>query len=218
PTVLAFGDPAVLANVSNTVGLVPGSVSGVVAYRRELSGQGRRLLVLASASVFGGLTGAVLLLALPHSVFAHVVPVLILMACLLVLVQPALARRMEIAERRPPHGGLRLYSSVFAAAVYGGYFGAAQGVILMGLLGVFLADGLQRLNAAKNVLALLVNVTSALFFIVATHVAWGPAGLLAVGAVVGGQLGGVLGRRLPPSVLRGVIIAVGVTAAAVLLA
>ncbi|HZU79527.1 MAG TPA: sulfite exporter TauE/SafE family protein [Acidimicrobiales bacterium] len=217
PTLLAFGYPAVLANVTNTVGLVPGSASGVVAYRSELSGQARRLLVLGIASTLGGVTGAVLLLALPHHVFRAVVPVLILVACALVVAQPALARRLAGREHRP-HGGAGLFATVYVSGVYGGYFGAAQGVILMALLGVFLVDDLQRLNAAKNVLALLVNAVAALFFVAATHVAWSAAGFLAVGAVVGGQIGGVVGRRLPPAVLRAVIVAVGVTAAVVLLA
>jgi uncharacterized membrane protein YfcA len=216
PTLLAFGYPAVLANVSNTVGLVPGSASAVLAYRRELAGQRRRLLVLGSASVAGGITGAALLLVLPHSVFRRVVPVLILAACVLVLVQPALARRLAERPRRP-HGGAGLYGSVLATGVYGGYFGAAQGVILMGLLGVFLADDLHRLNATKNVLALVANGVSAVFFVAATHVAWPAAALVAGGSVVGGQVGGVVGRRLPAAGLRLVIVAVGVTAAAVLL-
>ncbi len=218
PTLLAFGFSPIVANVSNTVGLVPGSLSGAVAYRRELEGQRPRLLVLGSASVTGGITGAVLLLALPGSVFRHVVPVLILVACVLVAVQPRLARRLSARHEPPAHGGLPLYLGVFATGVYGGYFGAAQGVILMSLLGIFLDDHLQRLNAAKNVLALLTNAVSAVIFISVTHIAWEAAALVAVGSVVGGQIGGALGRRIPAAVLRVVIIVVGVTAASVLLA
>jgi len=216
PTLLGFGYPAVLANVSNTVGLVPGSASGVVAYRNELDGQGRRIAVLGWASGAGALAGAVLLLALPHDVFRRVVPLLILAASVLVAVQPLVARRLAEHQARRPHGGGWLFSSVLVSGVYGGYFGAAQGVILMGLLGALLPDDLQRLNALKNVLALVVNSVSALFFVAVTHVAWGAAGLLAAGAVVGGQLGGVVGRRLAPGLLRAVIIVVGVTAAVVL--
>lgn len=218
PTLLAFGYPVVLANVSNTVGLVPGSVSAVVATRAELQGQGRRLATLGGASLSGALVGAVLLLALPHSVFRRVVPALILAACVLVAVQPALNRRLAHLRHRRPHGGAVLFAAVFGAGVYGGYFGAAQGVILMALFGVFLGDALHRLNAAKNVLALVVNAVSALFFVAATNVAWSAAGLIAGGAVIGGQLGGVLARRLPAAGLRAVIVVVGVTAAAVLLA
>jgi hypothetical protein len=217
PTLLAFGFSPIVANVSNTVGLAPGSLSGAVAYRRELRGQRPRLLVLGTASITGGVTGAVLLLALPHSVFRHVVPVLILIACALVAVQPRLSRRLAEREAPPLHGGAPLFVCIFVTGVYGGYFGAAQGVILMSLLGIFLDDHLQRLNAAKNVLALFANGISALVFIIATHIAWEAAGLIAAGSIVGGQVGGVLGRRFPAPLLRIVIIVVGVTAAVVLL-
>ena len=218
PTLLAFGFSPIVANVSNTVGLVPGSLSGAVAYRRELGGQRRRLLVLGTASVTGGITGAVLLLSLPGSVFRHLVPVLILIACLLVAVQPRLARRLSGREEPPLHGGAPLFLAVFATGVYGGYFGAAQGVILVSLLAIFLEDHLQHLNAAKNVLALLTNSVSAIVFIIVTHIAWEAAVLIAAGSVIGGQIGGVLGRRIPQALLRVVIIVVGVTAAVVLLA
>ena len=218
PTLLAFGYPAVLANVSNTVGLVPGSISAVVATRGELPGQGRRLATLGCASLSGALVGAVLLLALPHSVFRRVVPALILVACVLVALQPALNRRLAHLRERRPHGGAALFAAVFASGVYGGYFGAAQSVIMIALLGVFLGDALHRLNAAKNVLTLVVNGVAALFFVAVTQVAWAAAGLVALGAVAGGQVGGVLARRLPAAGLRAAIVVVGVTAAVVLLA
>jgi uncharacterized membrane protein YfcA len=217
PTLLAFGFSPIVANVSNTVGLSPGSLSGAVAYRRELEGQRPRLLVLGTASITGGVSGAVLLLALPGSVFRHVVPVLILVACGLVAVQPRLSRRLAGRHQPPLYGGFPLFLSVFATGVYGGYFGAAQGVILMSLLGIFLDDQLQRLNAAKNVLALCANGSSALLFICVTHIAWAAAALIAVGSIIGGQIGGTLGRRVPAPVLRILIIVVGVTAAVVLL-
>ncbi len=218
PTLLAFGYPAVLANVSNTVGLVPGSVSAVVATRAELPGQRRRVVSLAGASLAGALLGATLLLVLPHAVFRRVVPALILAACALIALQPAIARRLAHRQIRRPHGGAALFGLVFVTGVYGGYFGAGQGVILMGLLGAFLSDPLHRLNATKNVLGLLVNAVSALYFMAATHIAWEAAGLVAAGATVGGQLGGRVARRTSAAVLRLVIIVVGVTAAAVLLA
>ncbi len=217
PTLLAFGFSPVVANVSNTVGLVPGSLSGAVAYRSELRGQRPRLVVLGAGSVSGGIVGAILLLVLPGSVFRHVVPALILVACVLVALQPRLSARLAANRDRHAHGGPALLASVFLTGVYGGYFGAAQGVILVSLLGIFFADHLQRLNAAKNVLALLVNGAAAVLFVVFAHVAWDAAGLVAAGSVVGGQVGGVLGRRLPAPLLRGIIIAVGVTAAVALL-
>jgi len=218
PTLLALGYPPVVANVSNSVGLVAGSVSGAVGYRRELAGQRGRLTVLGVASAAGGLTGAVALLVLPDQVFRSIVPILILVACVLVVAQPTLARRVVArggADR--PNGGLLLLGAVFATGVYGGYFGAAQGVILVALLGIFLDDGIQRLNAAKNVLAALVNGVAALVFVLFAPVAWAPAALLAIGATVGGQLGARLGRRISQGWLRAAIVVVGVTVAVRLL-
>lgn len=214
PTLLAAGYKPVVANVSNTIGLVPGTASGAFGYRRELAGQGDRIRYLGLASGLGGITGAVLLLVLPGSVFRAVVPALIVVACVLVAIQPTLTKRL--AERRGPaheHGGLGLFGTVYATGVYGGYFGAGQGIILMSLLAIFIPDDLQRLNATKNVLAMLVNGIAALIFIVLANVAWGVAALIAVGSTIGGQLGATVGRRLSPTILRGCIIVVGLVAA-----
>ena len=218
PTLLALGYPPVVANVSNTVGLLPGSVSGAIGYRRELAGQRQRVVALGTASLAGGVTGAILLLVLPGSVFSGLVPLLILAACLLVALQPRLARRAaEGADRRRAHGGRWLFLGMFATGVYGGYFGAAYGVITLALLGIFVDDSLQRLNGAKNVLGGLVNGVAALMFAVLADVAWEVVGLLAAGSVVGGLLGARYGRRIPAPVLRVLIIAVGVTVAVTLL-
>ena len=219
PTLLALGYAPVVANVSNTVGLVTGSISGAVGYRRELEGQGARVRTLGVASTAGGLSGGILLLVLPGSVFRSVVPVLILVACALVALQPRLTRGVATRRDGParPSGGPLLFAAVFATGVYGGYFGAAQGVILIALLGIFVDDDLQRLNALKNVLAALVNGVAAVLFIVFAHVAWVPALLLAAGAIVGGQLGARLGRRIPAQWLRAVIVVVGVVVAVRLL-
>ena len=207
-----------MANVTNTIGLVPGSLSGAIGYRRELRGQGQRARHLGLAAVAGGATGAVLLLVLPSGVFRHIVPVLILVACLLVAIQPWLSKHVaERQQRLRKHGGVGLFVTVYATAVYGGYFGAAQSVILIALLAIFLSEDLQRLNALKNVLALLVNGVAALIFVIFSHVVWGVAGLLAMGAVVGGQVGATVGRRLSPTLLRGIILVVGVTVAITLL-
>ena len=248
PTLLAFGYPPVLANVSNNVGLVPGVASGVYGYRSELGGQRRRLIRLGSASVCGGLVGAILLLTLPQSAFKDIVPALIGLAVVMVIIQPRLAK--WVAERQraraaaaapdgaggdtegadaagasasavavaaPPAaaeaiGGPVLWVLVFLAGIYGGYFGAAQGVLLIGMLGIALNDSLHRINAAKNVLAGLVNGLAAVVFILATHIDWGVAGLIAAGSIIGGQVGARIGKRLPPWGLRVVIVCVGTAA------
>ncbi|GEM30766.1 sulfite exporter TauE/SafE family protein [Nocardia neocaledoniensis] len=217
PALLAFGLPPVTANVSNTIGLVPGSVSGVIGYRRELEGQRSRLLQLGTASLLGGITGAILLLTMPAEAFKAIVPVLIIAALVLVVVQPRLAawvkrRRADGDAPAPAHGGPILLVAVFGTGIYGGYFGAAQGVLLLGLLGVFVHEDIQRLNAVKNVLALIVNAVSAVIFIVIAEVNWQAVALIAVGSIIGGQLGARVGRKLPPNVLRAVIVIVGTIA------
>ncbi len=210
PVLLAFGYSPVRANVLNSIGLVPGSVSGAIGYRRELRGQRSRALRLGSCSLLGGLTGAVLLLVLPASAFKAIVPVFIALALLLTLLQPriqrALARReIEVEE----HARLLTPAAVFLAGIYGGYFGAAQGVMLMAILGVTLTQDLQRTNALKNVLAGIVNGVAGLYFVFAAHVDWGPVPIIAVASVLGAQLGARYGRRLRPDVLRVVIVLVG---------
>ncbi|MFE0135796.1 sulfite exporter TauE/SafE family protein [Streptomyces sp. NPDC059037] len=219
PTLLACGLPPVLANVSNTIGLVPGVITAAYGYRRELKGQLPRLLRWGGAALVGGLIGAGLLLLLPEGTFQSVVPVLILLACVLVLFQPRLNQWLR---QRPGHDGADRQApvllGVLGTAVYGGYFGAAQGVLLMGLFGTFVRDDLQRLNAAKNVLAAIVNGVAAIVFIAVTDVDWTAAGVIAVGSTVGGLLGARVGRRLSPNVLRGVIVAVGVIASVAVIA
>ncbi len=243
PTLLAFHYPPVLANVSNNVGLVPGVMSGVHGYRAELSGQRDRVVTLGTASLGGGLVGAILLLVLPADAFKAIVPALIGIALVMVVIQPWLARWVagrqqartggdggepgEPGDGREPgdggHGGAAaggpvLWLLVFCTGIYGGYFGAAQGVLLIGLLGIAFTDSLQRVNAVKNVLAGVVNGTAAIVFIACTHVAWGAAALIAAGSVLGGQLGARVGRRLPPWGLRLVIVCVGTAALVKLLA
>ena len=154
PVLLAVGYSPVVANVSNTLGLVPGSVSGAIGYREELAGQRTRVLTLGCASVLGGIVGAILLLSLPPDAFETIVPVLIALALVLVIVQPRLSRMIaERRERVRPHGGPLLWTGVFGTGIYGGYFGAAQGVILLAITGIAIPEDLQRLNALKNVLA-----------------------------------------------------------------
>ena len=219
PTLLAFGYPPVVANISNNIGLLPGGVSGTWGYRRELAGQRRRLYRLAPMSVVGAVTGALLLLWLPAEAFARIVPVLIAVALVLVVAQPWLQRRTaarRAASTAPAdHEPVAVVSAgTYAAGVYGGYFGAAQGVLLIGLLGSLLPESLQRVNAAKNLLSLLVNATAAVVFCLVAfdRIDWAVVALVAMGSLVGGALGASVGRRLPAPVLRGVIVLVGVVA------
>ncbi|MCG8914815.1 sulfite exporter TauE/SafE family protein [Actinokineospora sp. PR83] len=216
PVLLAVGYPPIVANVSNTLGLVPGSITGAIGYRAELADQKDRLLRFGAASLLGGVLGAVLLLKLPAAAFEGIVPALIVVALVLVVLQPRLSR--ALAARRttaaPAHGGPLLWFGVFLTGVYGGYFGAAQGIILLGLMGILMTESLQRLNAVKNVLAALVNAVSGIIFVVVADVAWLPVVLIAVGSTVGGFIGAKVGRRLSPTLLRGIIVVVGLAAIA----
>ncbi|MEU4300454.1 sulfite exporter TauE/SafE family protein [Kitasatospora aureofaciens] len=219
PVLLAVGIPPVTANVSNSFGLVPGSLSGVIGYRRELVGQGRRLRRMGTASLLGGLLGALLLTKLPSGAFDAIVPALILLALVLVVIQPRVAKAVAARRRADgdPDGSLVLLAGVFLTGIYGGYFGAAQGVLLMALMGMMLQEDLQRINAVKNALAMIVNGVAALFFLFTSTVNWTAAGLIAAGSLIGGLLGAKVGRRLPPVVLRAVIVVVGLAAVTKLL-
>ncbi|MFI1951867.1 sulfite exporter TauE/SafE family protein [Streptomyces xinghaiensis] len=222
PVLLATGLPPITANVSNNLGLVPGSVSGAIGYRRELAGQGRRTVRLGAAALVGGLTGALLLLSLPSRAFDAIVPVLIALALVLVVLQPRLGRAIQRRRERTGSdahrdGGLLLLLGILLSSVYGGYFGAAQGVIYLSLMGLLLSEDLQRINAVKNALAVVVNGVAALVFLFVAEFDWLAVLLIAVGSAFGGQIGAKVGRRLPPAVLRGVIVAVGTAAIALLL-
>ena len=212
PTLLAFGLPPVVANVSNNIGLVPGNVSGAVGYRRELVGQRGLLARLGPLAAVGGLAGAVLLLWLPAAAFRLIVPVLILISCELVLIDPRvdawLAARREGGRAR--HSSLVLGAGIFLSGAYGGYFGAAQGVLVIGLLGMVLHENLQHVDAAKNAFVAIVNGIAALVFVLFAHVAWVAVLLIAAGSTIGGLLGARYGRRLPSAALRWLIVVVGV--------
>ncbi len=213
PVLLAVGLPPVTANVSNTLGLSPGSLVGAWGYRRELVGQRDRAIQLGTASMLGGIGGAVLLLTLPSSAFKAIVPVLITLALALVIFGPRLTAAITSGRHKPSATVTPLLWTVtLGAGVYGGYFGAAQGVLLMGFLGLLLDEPLQRQNALKNILAGLVNGVAAVVFVFTAHMDWAAAGLIAAGSVLGGLLGARVGRRLPPNALRAVIVAVGVAA------
>jgi uncharacterized protein len=221
PTLLAVGIAPVPANVSNSLGLVFGSLTGVWGYRRELRGRRALLRTLLPLSLAGGVVGALLLLLLPQTAFAVVVPALIAAAVLLIWFQPRISAavavrrsRRESLGERSPGAPIMLRSGVLAAAVYGGYFGAAQGIMLIGLLGSLLPVDLHQVNAVKNVLITVVNAVAVVVFLLVSPstVNWPVAGLIAVGSLLGGLTGAVVGRRLPPTILRGLIVVVGVVA------
>ncbi|NUK04594.1 sulfite exporter TauE/SafE family protein [Streptomyces lunaelactis] len=217
PVLLATGLPPVTATVSNALGLIPGSVSGAIGYRAELTGQRSRVLRLSIAAAIGGISGAVLLLMLPPRAFETIVPVLVALALVLVILQPRISkavqrRREQNGTHAHPDGGPLLFIGLLLASVYGGYFTAAQGIIYVALMGMLIDDTLQRLNAAKNVLAAVVNSVAALFFLFVADFDWTAVVLLAVGSAIGGQFGAKVGRRLPPTALRGLIVVVGTVA------
>ena len=218
PTLLALGIPPVIANISNTVGLAPGSLSGAWATRRELNGQHRRVLWLGSASLLGGIAGAWLLLWLPSAAFDAIVPILIGLGCVLVVLQPFISKRLALRRAHlgldagHVHGPLLVWLAVALTGVYGGYFGAAQGVLLIAILGIGLAESLAHVNAIKNVLATIVNGIAAVVFVIISEVNWPAAVAIAVGSVLGAQVGGTVGRKLPPTVYRVIIVVVGVAA------
>ena len=219
PVLLAIGLPPVTANVSNAVGLFPGSFVGAYGYRSELTGQRDRVIRLGVAASLGALVGAVLLLVLPASAFATIVPILIVLALVLVLIGP----RVSAWVGRSSTGGpgrvtVPLMVVIFACGVYGGYFGAAQSVLIMGIFGLMLHDTIQRQNGLKNIIAGMVNAVATLLFVFFRHVDWQAAGLIAAGAIVGGVIGARVGKRLSPAVLRAVIVVIGVAALIKLLA
>ena len=223
PVLLALGYPPLTANVSNNIGLVPGGASGALGYRRELSGQSATLRRLLPMSMVGSLAGALLLLQLPAAAFDAIVPVLVAVAVVLVVVQPRIAARVEagrLRDGRVARAGPPAMAAVLLSGVYGGYFGAAQGVLLIGLLGAMLGEHLQRVNAIKNVLALAVNSVAAVTFVLVSPdlVNWAVVVLIAAGSVIGGMAGAFVGRRLPVPVLRGVVVVIGLVALVRLLA
>ena len=214
PVLLAVGFEPVTANVSNSIGLVFGNVSAAWGYRRELVGQRERALMGGAGTALGAVTGGILLLTLPEGVFEAVVPALILLACALMIARP---------KPRLSHGTLShhrkigLIATGFAVGVYGGYFGAAQGVILLAALRFLIPDDLQRLNGLKNVMVGVANGVAAILFVIVAHVAWDAAALIAIGSISGAQLGARYGRRIPEQALRWTVVTVGVIVAVVLI-
>jgi uncharacterized membrane protein YfcA len=220
PTLLALGVPPVVANVSNTVGLVPASVTAAIGFRHDLKGDWGTVAKMAIWSAVGGLIGAGLLLLLPSESFSAVVPFLLLAAAVLAAIQPRVAR--FVRSRSDGDGtatlplSVGLIIGVLLTGVYGGYFGAAQGVILLALLGVLWSTDMNKANGAKNVLAGVANVVSAVAFIASGTVDWAVAIIIGIGAGVGGWLGAKIGRRIPAVILRMILVVIALVAAIVL--
>lgn len=219
PALLAAGYPGVQANVTNTVALFPGYAGSVVAGRPELVGQGRGVRLVAATSVVGAVGGSVLLLTTPGDVFSSLAPFLILVACALLLLQPRLALLVRSAATggSPQHRSPLLHAGVLAAAVYGAYFGAGLGVMLLGILGIFVAERLQTVNALKNLLSLLVNAVALVAFGLFGPVAWPAVLVIATTSLVGGYVGARAARRIPTALLRGAVVVYGLGVALVLL-
>ena len=219
PTLVALGFPPVTATMSNAIGLVAGGLTSTLGYRAELAGQWDRLRWQIPASLAGAVIGAYLLLHLPERVFIRIVPVLLILALILVVLGPRIQayarRRAEEAGRSAAHVSPRrmaaLVFGTFAVGIYGGYFTAAQGILLIGVMGALLPEDLQRMNAAKNLLTWLVNIVAAVGYTLVAfdRISWTAAGLIAAGSLIGGWLGSRYGRRLSPTALRAVIVVVG---------
>ena len=215
PVLVALGYPPVTATTSNAIGLAPGTLSGAWGYRHELTGYWRQVAQFAVASFLGAIGGTILLLSLPKDAFEAVVPVLVGLAVILVIVQPKVSK--WVAKRREGNGeehkaGPLLMFFIFLIGIYGGYFTAAQGVMLMAVMGMLLSEPLQKLNGVKNVLAAVVNVVAGVIYAFVAPISWPVVLWLAVGSTAGGFLGAKIGRKLPPAVLRGVIVVIGVAA------
>jgi len=210
PTLLALGVPPVVANMTNTVGLAIGNIGGVIGYRRELAGQLRTVMPLAAVTAVGAALGALALLVLPAGVFSAVAPVLVLVGCLLVGIQPLLRRRGD-RDRAPAPGWLR-FPLTAATGVYGGYFGAAQGVLIVGCLELTMTEHIQRINAIKNVLQTLAGGVATVVFLFTATLPWVAVATIAVGSLGGALIGASIGRRLPAWLLRALIIVIGVVA------
>jgi len=209
PVLLALGYPAIVANVTSTVGIWPGYLGGVAGFRREIADQRDRFTTLAPVTVLGATAGAILLLTTPSSDFTRLAPWLVLFASVLFALAPLLRRWLAGEQSALRARPVALGVGMFIAAVYGGYFGAAMGVIILAVLGLTLPDTLARAGGIRAVLSVLANGVAAIVFIIHGHLQWGAAGLLAIGCLGGGYLGAALARKLPSAVLRVIVVAIG---------
>lgn len=217
PALMAVGFPPLSANVTNSVGMAPGYLGGTLGYRRELASQHHRIRSLVPVAALGGIAGSIALLTTPANAFEGLVPYLILVACLLLASQPRIQRWVR---GRPHDGVLRspwaLYLTIFVASLYGAYFGGGLGVVLLAVLGIFIEDALQKLNALKSTLTLTINTIAALIFAVFGPVQWLAVAVVAPAGLLGGYLGASVARHLPAAILRWSVVAFGAVVAAVL--
>jgi uncharacterized protein len=209
PALIAVGYPPLTANVTNNIAVAPGYVTGATGYRRELRGQGHRILPLTVASAIGSLVGVGLILISSQSAFESIVPFLVLAACVLLAFQPAITRRLEEHSGDRDRPGSGVLAGQALAAVYGGYFSAALGVVVLAILGLAFDDTLQRLNALKALLQLIIGAVSAVGFALVTPVAWTAVAVVAPASVVGGEVGARLARRVSDRALRVGIVTYG---------
>jgi uncharacterized membrane protein YfcA len=218
PTLLAMGYPALTANMTSTVGIWPGYLGGVAGFRLEIADQSARVRALALPALVGAVIGAALLLVTPSSTFESLAPWLVLAASLLFASQPFLVRAFATQHERHPTRLVLLYGGTLLAAVYGGYFGAGMGVVLLAVLGLALPDHIARTSGLRTILSVLVNGVAAAVFIARGTLAWEAVGILAVSSFVGGFVGARVARRMPAPALRVVVVAVGFTTFGVLIA
>jgi uncharacterized protein len=207
PTLLALGYPALTANVTSTVGILSGYLSSIAGFRREVAAQKNRFRVLAPVTVAGAAIGAVLLLTTPSSAFTRLAPWLVLFATALFAIAPIVARRLSRSGQQSHP--LALAGGVFCASVYGGYFGAGVGIILLAIIGLTLPENLAHASGIRAILSVLANGIAAVVFVLHGGLAWAAAGWLALGCLVGGFVGAVFARRVPVTVLRVIIVAIG---------
>lgn len=213
PTLISLGFPAIIANVTNTVALVPGYLGATIAQSRDLSGQKHRLIFLLPAGLIGGIIGGLLLLNTGEKIFRSLVPYLILLASGLLAIQDPVKSFIQKRAARQSNKSISEAWTAFPvglAGIYGGYFGAGLSVIVLAVLGLFLDETLTRLNAVKQAIAFSVNIAAAVIFVLSGKVDWGAAAVMAVGALIGGALGGRLAGRLKPVALRWMVVTIGV--------
>jgi uncharacterized membrane protein YfcA len=217
PALTAVGVPALNANITNTVALSPGYVGGTLAQRADLEGQRARVRAVAIPAIVGGLVGGGLLLVAGAATFRALVPWLILFATALLAIDPIAKRWVRVRVGHPrTHGSLALTGLVaFVGSVYGGFFGAGLGIILLALYSLVVPDTLLRINALKQATSFAANVAAALFFVFSGHVVWEAAIVMAVGALVGGTLAGRIVRFINPTALRTVVVVIGLVVATV---